>query len=197
VQESATESEGEGPLFDKAASFQGWDEFYRWVNRFHGAPELLARLILRRLAGEVGLSATQVRSVLRTLQEERVAAEDAVIRVCSGAKLKSIFDCPDEQQRTYRGEWNALGEILARVHRQSDAALEAGFTPEQRAAINHHLRNDNLALCHEYKRDDFGTNLGGDRYWVVGIGTMPFSRAYSGAGDETDSEALGLPAVLR
>jgi hypothetical protein len=183
LQEELDEREdSERPDADVLVAIQDWDEFYRQASR-HQPPDLLRALILRRLAAELSLSEEQVTFLKKLLRAEKEAAAKELLQAYGTGKLKLVLECPREDQGAYREVWTGLSEILAAVHHRTDGSLEATFDAPQRAAINEHLRNENLTLCYAYRRDDFGQNLGHDCFWVVGIGKIQGDRGTSFPGE--------------
>jgi hypothetical protein len=187
--------------FPELLAIKDWPEFYRKCDSRALDPELFTELIIRHVCCEGALTKSQGDTLRKLLEIEHATAAQEALKEYGKNTLGAVLNAPDETQGGYADVWKGLAKNLDNARRRIDRDYAAVFDPAQMSLINEHLRNANLTLCTEYRRDNFGTNLGQDLFWVVGVGVerLPLRQSRGGGNPlgDWEMEWRRVPSALK
>lgn len=140
-----------------------WDDFYAVTRSLDIQDFQLEDLILRRIAGEVGLPRETIEKLQVLLNEEQVEVTKVAL-ARHGTALLSLFSLKGDAAKPI---WDDLIETRKAVRGTFDVRYEALLAPEQLKAVNRHLRNDYARL---FKKSSVNEP---DQILVIGAGQLP------------------------
>jgi len=148
---------------DQVRRLEDWNEFYATAKALDMAPKEYQRLIIDRLAKQLGLSDSEHSTLTKLLRNEQQAVTDAA--VSRFGSQQALRDQSRGDRSLTKQFWKDMHELRETTRRSYDSSYSEVFKGDRMTTINEHLRNQSIGLITSFAGPEMKVHVWGVGKW--------------------------------